>query len=134
MHHKFIGSASLPYSITTSSIDRLGRTNKDADALSQHPEPNCKLESESDTNSDDPVVLSYAIICNIIRPVLGDTKIPFTIRKEAQVASNSLKGESNGPMFHAVPDHTVQTSAATDHYGHSPNQGFHAGTDHSIHM
>ena len=45
-------------------IYRLGRTNQSTDALSCHPEPNCKLESDSDSNSDDPVMLSYATICN----------------------------------------------------------------------
>ena len=54
-------------------IYRLGRTNQAAYALSQHPEPNCKLESDSDSSSDDPVMLSYATICNIIELVLGDT-------------------------------------------------------------
>ena len=112
MHHKFVGSVSLPYSITTSSIDQT-EPNKAADALSQNPEPNCKLESDSDTNSDDPVMLSYATISNIIKPVLGDTKIPFTIKKEAQAVSNSLEGESNGPKFHTVPNLTVQTSAVS---------------------
>ena len=47
-------------------IYRSGRTNKATDALSWHPvEPNGILESESDTNSKDPVVLSYAAICDI---------------------------------------------------------------------
>ena len=94
-------------------IYRSGRTNKAADALCQCPEPNCKLESDSDTNSDDLVMLSYATIYNIIKPVLGDTKIPFTIKKEAQAVSNSLEGETNGPEFHTVPDLTVQTSAVS---------------------
>ena len=92
-------------------IYRLGRTNKATDALSEHPEPYCKLES--DTDSDDLVVLLYATICNIIKPVIGDTKIPFTIKKEAQAVSNSLEGESNGPKFHTVPDFTVQASAVS---------------------
>ena len=119
----------------------MGRTNKAADALSWHPEPNYKLKSDSDTNSDDPVMLSYATICNIIKPVLGNTKIPFTIKKEAQAISNSLEGESNGPEFHAVANLTVQASAVsvfnqgtTGHYGQSPNQRFFARTGHSIHM
>ena len=73
-------------------IYRSGKTNQAADALSQHPEPNCKLESDSDSNSDDPVMLSYATICDIIKPVLGDTKIPFKIKKKAQAASNLLEG------------------------------------------
>ena len=43
----------------------LGRTNKATEALSWHPvEPNCKLESYSDTDSEDLVMLSYATICN----------------------------------------------------------------------
>ena len=68
---------------------------------------------ESDTDSDDPVLLSYATICNIIKVVLGDTKIPFTIKKEAQTINNSVEGESNVTQFHVVPDHTVQTSAVS---------------------
>ena len=64
-------------------IYRLGRTNKATDALSWHPEPNCKLQSDSDTISGDPVMFSYATICNIIiKAILGDTRIPFTIKKE----------------------------------------------------
>ena len=94
-------------------ICRSVRTNKAADALSQHPEPNCKWESDSDTNSDDPVVLSYATIWNIIKPVPGDTKIPYAIRMEAQTTSYSSEGESNVPEFHAVPDLTVQTRAVS---------------------
>ena len=69
-------------------IYRLGKTNQAADALSQHPEPNCKLESDIDSNSDDLVMLSYATICTIIKLVLGDTKIPFDIKKKAQAAIN----------------------------------------------
>ena len=96
-------------------VYRLGRTNKAANALSQHPEPNCELESDSDTDSDDPVMLSYPTICNIIKPVLGDTKFPFTVKKEAQGISNTLDGEIsvNEPEFHEVPDLTVQTSAVS---------------------
>ena len=65
-----------------SIIYRSGKTNQAADALSQCPEPNCKLESDSDSDSDDPVMLSYATICDIIKPVLGGTKIPFKINKK----------------------------------------------------
>ena len=94
-------------------IYRLGKTNKAADALSQCPEPNCKLESNSDSDSDDPVMLSYATICNIIEPVLGGIKIPFHIKKEAQAASNLSEGENNVPKFHAILNLTVQTSAVS---------------------
>ena len=94
-------------------IYRSGRTNKATDALSQHPEPNCKLECDSDPDSDDPVMLLYATICNIIKPVLGDTKIPFNIKKETQAVGNSLEGESNGPKFCAIPDLTDQTSTVS---------------------
>ena len=83
-------------------IYRSGKTNQATDALSQCPEPNCKLESDSDSNSDDPLILSYATICDIIKPVLGDTKIPFTIKKKAQAASSLLEGEKNIPKFHAI--------------------------------
>ena len=45
-------------------IYRSGKTNQAADALSQCPEPNCKLGSDDDSDNDssDPVVLSYATI------------------------------------------------------------------------
>ena len=88
-----------------------GKTNQATDALSLCPEPNCRLESNSD--SDDPVVLSYATICDIIKPVLGDTKIPFNIKKKAQAPSNLLEGEKSMPKFHAIPDLTAQTSAVS---------------------
>ena len=96
-------------------IYRSGKSNQAADALSQCPEPNCKLESDnnSDNNSDDPVMLSYATICDIIKPFLGDTKIPFTIKKKAQAASNLLEGEKSMPEFHAIPNLTAQTSAVS---------------------
>ena len=89
-------------------IYRLGKTNQAADALSQHPEPNCKLESDSDSDSDDPVVLSYATMCDIIKPVLGHTKIPFKIKKKAQAASNLLEGEKT---YTQVPCHTQPYSS-----------------------
>ena len=63
-------------------IYRSGKTYQAADALSQDPEPNCKLESDSDSDSDDPVVLSYATVCKIIEPVQGDIKIPLEIKKK----------------------------------------------------
>ena len=92
-------------------IYRSGKTNQVADAISQCPEPNCKLEIDSD--SDDPVMLSYATICNIIQLSLGDTKIPFKIKKKAQAASNLLEGEKSILEFHAIPDLTAQTSAVS---------------------
>ena len=60
-------------------------------------------------------MLSYATICDIIQPVLGDTKIPFAVKKEAQGISNSLEGEASVivPEFHVVPNLTVQTSAVS---------------------
>ena len=94
-------------------IYKSGKTNQAADALSQHPEPNCKLESDSDSSSDDPVMLSYATICDTIKLVLGDTKIPFNIKKKAQAASNLLEGEKSMPKFHAILDLTAQTHAAS---------------------
>ena len=94
-------------------IYRSGKTNKATDALSQCPEPNCRLESDSDSDSDDPVMLSYATICDIIKPFLGDTKIPFNIKEKAQAASNLLEGEKSRPKFHAIPDLTAQTSAVS---------------------
>ena len=69
-------------------IYRSGKSNQAADDLSQHPEPNCRLESDDDSDNDssDPVMLSYATICDIIKPVLGDTKIPLAIKKKVQAA------------------------------------------------
>ena len=94
-------------------IYRSGKTNQTADTLSQCPEPNCRLESDSSSDSDDPFVLLYAIICDIIKPVLGDTKITFNIKKKAQAASNLLEGEKSIPEFHAIPDLTAETSAVS---------------------
>ena len=96
-------------------IYRSGKYNQAADALSQCPELNCKLESndDSDNDSSDPVVLSYATICDIIKPVLGDTKITLTIKKKAQAACHLLEGEKSMPGCHAMPDLTAQTSAVS---------------------
>ena len=97
-------------------VYRLGRTNKATSALSQCPvEAKCKLESENDTDSKDPVVLSYATICDIIKPALGDTKIPFIVKKEVQAISYALEGEisTNEPEFHDIPYLNVQTSAVS---------------------
>ena len=125
-------------------VYRSGRTNKAADALSQHPEPNCKLENDSDTNSEDKVMLSYATICDIIKPVLGDTEILFPVKNEVQGISNTLEGQVivNVPKFHAVPDLTVHTSAVSVFNQvspatipkYKPNILFCTGTGHSIHM
>ena len=95
-------------------IYRSGKSNQAADALSWCPEPNCKLESDNSGNdSDDPVMLSYATICDIIKPVLCDTKIPLTIKKKAQAASNLLEGEKSMPECHAIPNLTAQTIAVS---------------------
>ena len=96
-------------------IYRSGRSNQAADVLSRHPEPNCKLESDDDSDNDssDQVMLSYATVCDIIKPVLGDTKIPLTIKKEAQAASNLVEGEKSMPKLCAIPHLTAQTSAVS---------------------
>ena len=99
-------------------IYRSGKTNQAANALSWHPEPNCRLENDSD--SDDPVMLSYATMCNTIMPVLGDTKIPFNIKKKAQAASNLLEGEKKMPEFHAVPDLTIELQSQFSIRCHQP--------------
>ena len=87
-------------------IYRSGKTNQATDALSQHPEPNCRLESDSDSDSDDPVMLPYATVCNTIKLVLGDTKIPFSIKKKAQAACNLLEGRRVCPS--SMPYPTLQ--------------------------
>ena len=109
MHLKFIWLTEL----ALFSIYRSGKTNQATDALSHCPELNCKLESDSDSNSEDPVMLSYATICTIIKLVFGDTKIPFDVKKKAQTANNLLEGEKNVPEFYAVPHLTAQTSAVS---------------------
>ena len=40
------------------------------------------MESICDNDSKDPVVFSYAAICDTIKPVLNDTKIPYVIKKK----------------------------------------------------
>ena len=84
-------------------------------------------------------MLSYATICDIIQPVLGDIKIPFEINKDAQAASNLLEGESHVPEFFAVPNLTVQTSTVSVFDQVPPatmakaQSRFCAGPGHSIH-
>ena len=60
-------------------------------------------------------MLLYVIICDIINLVLGDPKISFIVKIEAQVISNTLEGKirENVPRLHKVPDLTVQTSAVS---------------------
>ena len=58
-------------------------------------------------------MLSYATICDIIKLVLGDTNIPFNIKKKTQAVSNLLEGEKSIPKFHAIPNLTAQTSAVS---------------------
>ena len=58
-------------------------------------------------------MLSYTTICNIIKPVLGDTKILLDIKKEVQAASNFLEGDKNVPEFYAVPALTVKANAVS---------------------
>ena len=96
-------------------IYQSGKSSQAADALSQCPEPNCKLESDNDSDNDssDPVMLSYATFCDIIKLVLGDTKIPLAIKKKVQAASNLLEGENNMPKLCAIPNLTNQTSAVS---------------------
>ena len=54
-----------------------GKSNEACDALHQYPvNPECEMESNSDNYSKDPVMFSYATICDTIKPVLKDTKIP----------------------------------------------------------
>ena len=85
-------------------VYRLGRTKKAADAWSQCPaEPTCKLESKSDNNSEDPVMLSYATICGFIKLVLGDTKIPFVWKKEVQEIGNALEGKISATVCEYPP-------------------------------
>ena len=71
------------------------------------------MESISDNDSEDPAMLSYATICDIIKLVLKVNKIPYNIKKEVQAISSALKGKVsvNMPEVHEVTDITIQTSA-----------------------
>ena len=55
----------------------LGKTNKAADTLSQCPvNSDFVIESTSDNDGEDPVILSHSTISNTIKSVLEDIKIP----------------------------------------------------------
>ena len=43
-------------------------------------------------NSEDSVILSYATICETIKPVLGDSKIQFLIKKKSRQLVMDGKG------------------------------------------
>ena len=77
-------------------------------------DPEFEMESVCD-NDSDPVMLSYATICDTIKPVLGDAGFSFVIQKVVQAISHALEGEIsvNVPELHEVPDLTVQTSAVS---------------------
>ena len=62
------------------------------------------MQSVSDNDSEDPVMLSYATICDIIKLVLKHTKIPNIVKKEVQAFSSALEGEIsvNVPKLHIV--------------------------------
>ena len=42
-------------------IYRSGKTNQAADALSRHPEPNCKLESDDDSNGNEYTMYTHLV-------------------------------------------------------------------------
>ena len=75
----------------------------------------CEMERNSDNSSEDPVMLSYATICEIVKLVLRDTEIPYTIKAETEAINNDSQGEvsTNVPELHEVPDLAVQTSAVS---------------------
>ena len=57
-------------------------------------------------------MLSYATICDTMKLVLKDAKMPYEIKIEAQDINNILEGEVdiNVSELPEVPDHAVQTS------------------------
>ena len=72
---------------------RLGKTNKATDALSRHPvNPDYEIEYVSNNDSEDSVTLSYATIYDLIKPVLGDMKIPFVLKKKHKQFVTHWKG------------------------------------------
>ena len=73
------------------------------------------MGSVTDNDSEDPFMLSYATICDTIKPVLKDTKISYVVKNEVKAISSALEGEINvnGPKLHEVPDLTVQTSVVS---------------------
>ena len=64
------------------------------------------MESNSENDSEDLVLLSCATICDIIKPVLKNSKIPFNIKKEVQAISNALEGELV-PMCHSYMNYLI---------------------------
>ena len=89
---------------------RSEKTNKTTDALIWCPvDPDFEMESVSNNDSEDLVMFSYAPICDTIKVVLWDTKIPFVVKKEAWEISNALEEEIsvNVPKLHEVPNFTV---------------------------
>ena len=101
------------------------------------------MDSISDNDSKDSVVSSYGTICDIIKPVLKDTKIPYIVKKEAQDISHALEGEvsTNVPKLHELPNLAVQTSRVSVFnqvsmvtMADEKNQGFCTETSHEICM
>ena len=57
---------------------RSGKPNKAADVLSLHPvDPDFKMNGVSDNDSKDPVMLLYATMCDIMKPVPGGQQNPI---------------------------------------------------------
>ena len=64
------------------------------------------MESTSDNDSEHPAMLSYVTICDIIKPVLKDTKYPL---KKCRL----LVMHWNVHELHEIPNLIVQTSAVS---------------------
>ena len=56
------------------------------------------MEGNSDNDSEDPDVLSYATICYTIKKVQKDTKIQYSMKREVQAISNAMKREVSMDM------------------------------------
>ena len=71
-----------------------GHSNKAADALSCHPfNPLCDVESESETNSDEVVVISYSSVWETIDQCLNSTKIPKDLKQEVKNISCAVQSK-----------------------------------------
>ena len=69
------------------------QTNKAADTLSQHPgDTYIEMESNSDNDGKDLVVLLYTSICNRIKLVLKDTKSHILLKKKHKLLVMHWKG------------------------------------------
>ena len=71
-----------------------GETNKAADASRQCPvNQEVEMEGDSDNDTKDSVVLSYATICETLSTALGVVKIPYSIKRKSRQLAMKWGGD-----------------------------------------